>query len=96
MAIGALKRALKFEEKLGRAKERSIEKICWEQRCRDEEEAWSKGKRERDGKREALERIGISVKEWNDRIRQGRCLIDELIERERCGRNDETNKEVEK
>ena len=43
MALEAAGRAMKFEEKLSRAKEDSLERIAWKQACRDEEEKWSRG-----------------------------------------------------
>ena len=65
IAMEAAGRAMKFEEKLSRANEDSLERIAWEQACRDKEEKWSRGDRKAswNGKREFLESHGVSVKE---------------------------------
>ena len=64
---------MKFEEKLCRAKEDLLERMCWEQACRDEEEKWSRRDRQKswNGKKELLESVGLSVREWNNNVREG-------------------------
>ena len=73
IATDAAFRAMKFEEKLCRAKEDSLERMCWEQACRDEEEKWSRRDRQKswNGKKELLESVGLSVREWNNIVREG-------------------------
>ena len=64
---------MKFEEKLSRAREGALERLAWEQACRDEEEKWSRSDRKAswNGKSEFLESYGMSVKDWNDQVRLG-------------------------
>lgn len=62
------RRALKFDRKMAKAEEDSWERICWKRIKEREEEEWRKGERGKDGngKREMLESIGLSIKEWNN------------------------------
>ena len=73
LGMDAAERAMKFEEKLSRAIEGSMERMAWEQACRDEEDKWRKQDRKGswNGKREFLESTGTSVMEWNDCLRTG-------------------------
>ena len=47
IATNVAGRAMKFEEKLSKAKEESLEKLCWEQACIDEEEKWNRKERQK-------------------------------------------------
>ena len=42
LGMDAAERAMKFEEKLSRAIQGSMERLAWEQACRDEEDKWRK------------------------------------------------------
>lgn len=59
------------------------EKACWKQIRDRKEEEWSKGKREKEGngKRELLEEVGLSIKEWNNSLQREEDKIEELLER---------------
>lgn len=89
---------MKFEEKLSKAKDNTIEKLCWDVACREEEEEWIKGIRTRDvkEKRESLEKAGWSVKAWNEELRRGNIRSLELTGKVRERTREETNKEIEK
>ena len=73
IATDAAARAMKFEEKLCRANDDSLERMCWKQACKDEEEKWSRKERLKswNGKKEFLESVGLSVREWNNSVREG-------------------------
>lgn len=84
------KRAMRFDM----TEEDSWEKACWKQiRDRNEEE-WSKGKREREGngKRELLEKVGLSIKEWNS-LQREEDKIEELLKRLEGEEKEEIRKE---
>ena len=54
IAMDATCRAMKFEEKISKAEEDSLERLSWEQACKDEEEKWRRKDRWKswNGKRE--------------------------------------------
>ena len=98
IAMDAAARAMKFVEKLSRAKEGTLERRAWERACMDEEEKWYKKDRKAswNGKRELLESTGISVKEWNDCVRAGWDRKAEIKEKRDDRYKEETDKDVEK
>ena len=94
--MDAAERAMKFEEKLSGAKTGSLERMAWEQACLDEEEKWRKQVRKEswNGKREFLESVGTSVKEWNDCIRAGWGKRAEIREKRDDRYREQTDREV--
>lgn len=98
IAGDALKRALKFEEKISKRGEEELERISWNQACRDEEEEWRKGERtgKDNGKREALEKAGWSVMAWNESLRRGENRAEEIVERTKLLETEDTEHEIEK
>lgn len=60
--IELVRRALKFDKKIYSREENTWERICWEQIRKREEDEWRRGERRKEGngKREILEKIGIS------------------------------------
>ena len=96
IAMDAATRAMKFEEKVSRAKEGTLERLSWEQACKDEEDGWRRKERGKSwkGKREFLEGVGISVKEWNDNVRSGWAMKPEIRERMDDLFKNETDREV--
>lgn len=73
IAIETIKRAMKFDIKMNKAGENKWERICWEQVRKREEEEWKRGMRsnEGSGKRETLERAGLSIRVWNEWLDKG-------------------------
>ena len=98
IVMDAAARAMKFEEKLSRAKEGTLEKMAWEKTRKDEEDKWYKKDRKAswNGKREFLESSGTSVKEWNDCVRVGWDKKEEIKEKRDDRYKEETDKDVEK
>lgn len=97
LAVDALKRAMKFEEKISKKGEEKLERISWNHACRNEEEDWRKGERSgRDnGKRAALEKTEWSVMAWNESLRRGENRTEEVLERIKRGkRNRAKTREV--
>lgn len=97
ISVDALKRARKFEGKISKKGEEDLEKISWNQACRDEEEDWRRGVRngKGNGKRAALGKVGLSVMAWNESLRRGEDRTEELMERIRRLETEDTEKEVE-